>query len=124
MTLFLLIAVVLASQAIVQVWLQGEIFAPARARIEAEGGWLAELAGCSYCLLFWTPCLLLMLCWVPSQLISLLALRTDPVSAAIGADILRLPIYALAATRLATFTSQLSPGITRLIQKLQAAVAK
>jgi hypothetical protein len=55
----------LAAGAIVDVWLNGSIFAGWRARIEAREGRLSELLGCSLCLNYQVAGWLTLLFWVP-----------------------------------------------------------
>ncbi len=42
----------LAAAACVGIWMDSNLFATARAKVEAKGGWLAELAGCRLCASF------------------------------------------------------------------------
>ena len=42
----------LAAAAAVDIWMDSSLLATARAKVEAKGGWLAELAGCRLCATF------------------------------------------------------------------------
>jgi hypothetical protein len=55
----------LATGAVVDVWLNGSIFAGLRARIEARENTLSELLGCSLCLNDQAPIWLTLFLWVP-----------------------------------------------------------
>jgi hypothetical protein len=60
----------LACGATVDLWLNGSIFASWRARVEARGGWLGELLGCSFCLNYHVPLWTTWLLWLPATLLS------------------------------------------------------
>jgi hypothetical protein len=81
----------LAAGAIVDVWLNGSIFAGWRARVEAREGWLSELLGCSLCLNYQAALWLTLLFWVP-------VVAGAPHRAAV---VLRTALVVLAAGRLA-----------------------
>jgi hypothetical protein len=60
-----LVLVALATGAVVDVWLNGSIFATARARVETRDNILSELLGCSFCLNYQVPLWLVVLLWLP-----------------------------------------------------------
>lgn len=61
-----LVLVALAAGAVVDVWLNGSLFATARARVEAWDNILSELLGCSFCLNYQAPLWLVALLWLPA----------------------------------------------------------
>jgi hypothetical protein len=64
-----LVLLALATGAVVDVWLNGSIFASARARVEAWEGFLAELLGCGFCLTYQVALWLTGLAWLPALLL-------------------------------------------------------
>jgi hypothetical protein len=106
MKLLDLIALGLATSAIVAGWRHGSIFATARAKVEVLAGehdrsgsrrllW-AALLDCAFCLSYWAPL-------VPALLLAAAACwpRWSPFW--------QLPVYALAATRLSWLLNVLLP---------------
>jgi hypothetical protein len=63
-----LVLVALATGAVVDVWLNGSIFATARARVETWDNILSELLGCSFCLNYQVPLWLVAFLWMPTFL--------------------------------------------------------
>lgn len=61
-----LLLLALAAGAVVDVWLNGSLFATARARVEAREDGLSELFGCSFCLNYMVPLWLTVLLWLPA----------------------------------------------------------
>lgn len=98
--------VVLASGAIIEVWHKGSIFATARAYVQAwddasePGSWkslLYELILCPFCKSYHIPLYLY-----------LLLLLADSFGGSVGAYV-RVPLLALAATRLSNIINGLLP---------------
>lgn len=93
----------LASGALIDAWRNGSLFAPLRGRLEAmaaqssEWHFVAELVSCDFCLSFQVPFWLLLYFYVPGLVFPTAAL------------FMQLPVFALAAARVAWLLNGLLP---------------
>jgi hypothetical protein len=62
------VLIALAAGALVDIWLNGPVFAGWRARVETWEDALSELLGCSLCLNYQAPIWLTLILWVPTAL--------------------------------------------------------
>jgi hypothetical protein len=62
------VVLALAAGALVDIWLNGPVFAGWRARVEAWENTLSELLGCSLCLNYQVPIWLTLVLWAPTAL--------------------------------------------------------
>lgn len=100
------LALTLASGAVVDAWRQGSLFSGPRVRVaraaeRADGGVVARMLDCWYCLAHWVPAALLAAFFLPG--LEWPALR----------PYLMLPVYALAATRIVVLVNGLVPAALR-----------
>ena len=99
-----LIIAALATWQIVEIWHHSSIMAGPRARAEAWSNTTADLLGCPFCLSVWVA------------LVSITLLRCDAAEGTIWAalfGLLKLPVWAFAASRLANLGNDLTKKYCR-----------